>query len=363
MYSSKLISLQVLRAVAAFLVLFTHVFNTAQGRVSVFHMLYSNDFGAIGVDIFFVLSGAVMTIITYKGREKSVSGFFIKRCRRIIPLYWLISLAGFVIWYVCHNELLSYASVIKTLTIIPILNKNHFGVGILTVSWTLSFEFFFYIVFSVAIWINPRKASALSFIIISMLVLLGMVYKFQDARLVFFTNPIMIEFLFGCVCAWIFLSPVKFSPVLSVILLAASILLLFSGVFFGFDDAIAHEGNTQKATSSLLRVYEWGLPSFVLVLCFLMAEKSGTFKAPELAVKMGDSSYTLYLLHVPLITIIQTIFLAMHIVSPNVYFIINIAACLITAHYVHVYVELPMLRFFANGGVKKLRGRLFTSVK
>src|SRR5262249_30751290 len=46
--------------------------------------------GAIGVDIFFVISGFVMVYIT-ADRAPSVSSFLVARIVRIVPLYWFFT--------------------------------------------------------------------------------------------------------------------------------------------------------------------------------------------------------------------------------------------------------------------------------
>ena len=74
---NKIENIQVLRFIAAFSVMMVHL--------PVF------EFGAWGVDIFFVISGFIMMYIT----EYNNKNFLIKRIIRIVPLYWLLTLAVF----------------------------------------------------------------------------------------------------------------------------------------------------------------------------------------------------------------------------------------------------------------------------
>lgn len=69
--ADKLDSIQLLRAIAA----------TA---VVVYHIPLFRE-GAWGVDIFFVISGFIMALVT----ERSTRHFFAKRVIRVVPLYWL----------------------------------------------------------------------------------------------------------------------------------------------------------------------------------------------------------------------------------------------------------------------------------
>jgi peptidoglycan/LPS O-acetylase OafA/YrhL len=77
---NTLISLQILRAIAAISVVLCHL---------------EVGFGEFGVDIFFVLSGFVISIVVQ--RNKSILGFAIDRVSRIFPLYWLLTLFLFVL--------------------------------------------------------------------------------------------------------------------------------------------------------------------------------------------------------------------------------------------------------------------------
>ena len=72
MINSKIESLQLLRFIAAILVVSVHL---------------NFEFGHIGVDIFFVLSGFIIAYVS----DKNTKYFFINRLIRIIPFYWLIT--------------------------------------------------------------------------------------------------------------------------------------------------------------------------------------------------------------------------------------------------------------------------------
>jgi exopolysaccharide production protein ExoZ len=88
----KIREIQHLRAVAASLVVLAHLsaFRIPQSNSQLFPDM---KFGNIGVDIFFVISGFVMTLITKNsfGKRKSMT-FILERIVRIAPLYWLITI-------------------------------------------------------------------------------------------------------------------------------------------------------------------------------------------------------------------------------------------------------------------------------
>ena len=74
--TDNLRTLQILRAMAATSVVYSHIG-------------VNPDFGQFGVDIFFVISGFVMTLIVENGQKPAT--FLLKRVLRILPLYWILT--------------------------------------------------------------------------------------------------------------------------------------------------------------------------------------------------------------------------------------------------------------------------------
>jgi peptidoglycan/LPS O-acetylase OafA/YrhL len=80
-------SLDGIRGIAILLVLFFHCFE----NIPVFPVNYISELGWVGVDLFFVLSGFLITgiLVDTKERENYLTSFFAKRALRIFPLYYL----------------------------------------------------------------------------------------------------------------------------------------------------------------------------------------------------------------------------------------------------------------------------------
>ncbi|HEX2801677.1 MAG TPA: acyltransferase, partial [Phenylobacterium sp.] len=75
-------SIQALRGLAALAVLVFHAADRAGGTFGV---------GASGVDVFFVISGFIMWVVTCR-ETPTPARFLARRAERIAPLYWLVTL-------------------------------------------------------------------------------------------------------------------------------------------------------------------------------------------------------------------------------------------------------------------------------
>ncbi len=94
-----------LRGIAIILVLFFHC-----SRFEFLPVRAISAFGWTGVDLFFVLSGFLITgiLIDTKGKEGFYKNFFMKRVLRIFPLYYLTLCIFFIPSFFFHFELTEY---------------------------------------------------------------------------------------------------------------------------------------------------------------------------------------------------------------------------------------------------------------
>jgi peptidoglycan/LPS O-acetylase OafA/YrhL len=124
--------------------------------------------GWSGVDLFFVLSGFLITgiLIDARGGTRYFTSFYARRTLRIFPLYYavvflsLIVLPRFPVWYdllvgaAAPREQLPYW---LYLTNFAVAARDAFVHGVLDVAWSLAIEEQFYVVWAAAVWlIAPR---------------------------------------------------------------------------------------------------------------------------------------------------------------------------------------------------------------
>ena len=145
--STRISNFDGLRGIAILLVVWCHFF----GYLIDGHNLTSNNFltnifnyGAFGVQLFFIISGFVISFTLH--RYHSLSFFVIARFARLYPVYWcsvgLLFLLSFVGWK--HYDLWLH---LRSLTMLPlILDREAHLIG---PYWTLEYELFFYTIIAV----------------------------------------------------------------------------------------------------------------------------------------------------------------------------------------------------------------------
>lgn len=206
---NKLYNIQYLRAFASIVVLLFHVTNLIKQQINYDFAYNIFSFGYMGVDLFFVLSGFIISYIHFAdfGLSSRLKSFFLKRFTRVFPVYWI------VLFPVVIGNLLipsmgigseSYTTeIITSMFLVP---QNHHP--ILDVAWTLRHEMFFYIIFGLLFVFNSKKI----ILWIGILTWFGMstyslFFKPDGSWLLFnfIFSPLNLEFILGCFVAFLLL--------------------------------------------------------------------------------------------------------------------------------------------------------------
>jgi len=141
-------NIQFARAFAALLVVYAHLNYPGAS------------FGQFGVDIFFVISGFIMTMICHE----SPRNFLVRRVVRIAPLYWLVTTAVYLLSYVrpdlLNSTTANFGNFLKSVFFIPYVKENGTVHPMLDVGWTLNYEMYFYLAIGSALLFSaPRRAT------------------------------------------------------------------------------------------------------------------------------------------------------------------------------------------------------------
>jgi exopolysaccharide production protein ExoZ len=192
--------LQTARAIAAWLVVTDHALlelsrNAPDSPVT----QLAGSLGSAGVHIFFVISGFIMVHISWEsfGKRAASADFLRRRIIRIVPLYWLGTVAAFVshkVW-ATHGAHAGWMDLAYSLTFVPYLSDEDGWHPILPAGWTLNYEMMFYVVFALGLTF-PRKlglpavgAALGAFIIVGP--------YFGNGALTYLASPIVLWFLLG----------------------------------------------------------------------------------------------------------------------------------------------------------------------
>ncbi len=281
----KYTSIQILRAFAAWLVVYHHFMQTFFGLKSETPVgAFFAAHGVLGVDIFFVLSGFVM----YQSAMAATSPrrFAVSRLFRIVPTYWfytvlIVACIAFFpteFYYTRYNA----ESLIASLLFQP--SENAAGIGVyppLTVGWTLNFEFFFYALLSLCLFVSIRFG-----LLICAVLMAALPYLVPSAPLPLriIANPLLREFVAGIAIGFLFSNKVT-SEIIEehkkaiFIVLAICLYFVFQRVWLGLNYKIAVAG-------------------LVLALFVLLERPLKALPFSSALTKLGDISFSTYLLHV-----------------------------------------------------------------
>lgn len=314
--NERIYSLQGLRFAAAAMVTLLHV--EQGGRLALGLPLEGgtiSNIGSFGVDIFFVLSGY---IICRTAAGMTPGGFLARRVARVVPIYWLATLA-----FLPFAAMAGFDSLrgIASLTFYPA-----FGLPWLAVGWTLCFEMLFYAVTAIVL-IRPRTLLPLA---LAAYAACWVAREAFGGPFQFFGNPLIIEFLLGAALTRV---AVRSRP-LALVALGAAAAMLAAVAARGLADANNVYGLVAGATS-LARVAAMGGPAALIVWAALNLDlRKGLLS------DLGDASYALYLVHSHVVAMALLVRPAM----PVPLFTMLVTLLAIGAGVaVHRLVEKPML--------------------
>ncbi len=169
-----LTALDGIRAIALFLVIVSHWLDK-----SYFAQAFAP--GAIGVDVFFVLSGFLITTILLQNRLRAeaygnskqvvVKNFFVRRSLRIFPIYYLFIFACLAVGPLTGTSIRQHALYFLTYTSNFYFYQQHAWDGMVSHLWSLAVEEQFYLLWPWVMLFTPRRyllAAILLFISVGM---------------------------------------------------------------------------------------------------------------------------------------------------------------------------------------------------
>lgn len=327
--TSKIPQLDGLRATAVLVVMVGHIIGYS-GAAS---LSVLSEVASLGVDLFFVLSGFLITgiLIRSKGSEGYYSKFFGRRALRIWPLYYLFLLFLYVFgvlievrdwnfhgyhfgWYVIYAQALRYPVSI--------------GPDPISITWSLAIEEQFYLLWPfVVAFAGLANLRRISWGIVLAAPLFRALYLHFGATpyIAFVCRADAIAFG-SLVAIWVAQGDSRKQIRSDSAYVGLAIFAIFTGIciFTPFRQVLAH-----SLTSAF----------FTLALILTL---SGGWLARVLSVwpfrYIGSTSYCLYLVHLPVIMILR------HYVQSKVSFaLLSFALAIVIAELSRRYFEGPIL--------------------
>ncbi|HEY9896860.1 MAG TPA: glycosyltransferase [Candidatus Sericytochromatia bacterium] len=336
----RLEGIQICRGIAALLVLLFHMTQLSQEKLGQAMLANLFAFGSAGVDFFFVLSGFILFFVhqTDLGRRDRLKPFILKRLIRVYPLYWLVTLAILPVYFLAPQFGYGYERqldvILKSLWLLP---QAH--LPILIVGWSLSHEVLFYFIFALAILFPLKRFSRLlsgwlvGTLAIFLLNVAGAFDSEQHFLLWFIFSPHNLEFMLGCLAAYL---------VLKKQLKASNTFLLLLGTtcFVAFGIAQA------ERSFSFNPIVIYGISSALIVIGAATLEVQRSRPLVRFFSFLGDASYSIYLTHYPCLSVLLKLTIAAQLIN-IIGYSVTIGLLLLTTVSVgcltYVWLEKPLV--------------------
>ena len=374
-----------LRAIAVISVIFYH----ADQTINNFRILPG---GFVGVDIFFVISGFLITSIILKELNEtgtfSFLHFYERRCKRIIPVLLFVFIATFpFVWlYFIPSSFIDFA---KSLFSSLFFFSNYFFyfsgelydaenslLKPLLHTWSLSIEEQFYIIFPLIFYISFKFLKShltkvfIFFLLTSVFIMIVTFDKNESLAFFSFFSRFW-ELIIGCLVAILSFKKKEINKTLSNIYSLIGLILIFYSIFF-FDSRTNY-----PFLPTLLPVCGTGL--------IIYYNNKSNFFYKILSIKpivfIGLISYSLYLWHYPIFAIGRTteffgdgvskkLFLLTFLCSLVSYYLIekpikkkSLSKKLIFITIAFVYSSLLLLsQMSIDGKIKAVRGDILKNL-
>jgi exopolysaccharide production protein ExoZ len=307
--------------------------------------------GAIAVDIFFVISGFVMWHMTM-AQPVSFGEYWRKRIVRAFPFYWLMTSLVVAVMLIAPSLLSSSrfdaAHVMASYLFLPwphpVLHSQF--APVIIPGWTLIYEVAFYAVLGFGLFVPLRwRAGAVIGAIIAA-ALLPVFVTSSSFFFYFYTQPLIADFAVGVLIGWMLWNGYRFPAWLSLTAIGASfIAVLLMPSPSHFVPMIGGYG------FMLSRTLHYLIPSFLIVAgaVFFDCARPDAKKWALLAL-IGDAAYSIYIVHVMVLPVVTRFWNMTGLQADwrwnGVYLMLAVAASTAVGILCYRAIEIPLFKFF-----------------
>jgi len=303
----------------------------------------------LGVDIFFIISGFIMYHLTAeKFGTLAYAGEFLKRrLIRVVPLYWIFTSLMILAVVLAPGEVrhgdTTLTRDVASYLFLPALRADGLAVPVLALGWTLNYEMFFYLSYTLALLASRRVGLGALFAVFILIAGFGRLIPEGWTGLRFWVSPfpggvglpesargMVIEFLFGICLAWVFRTrQIRLGPWGLVGGGVAWLILVAVGSHF----------------QGLDRWLWGGIPCLILAGAMVLGPDVGGLVGRAMA-KGGDASYALYLSHPFILNLLAVVWIKAHLPSNGwAYIATGMVLCITVAWFTHLWLEVPILGY------------------
>lgn len=301
--------------------------------------------GSAGVDIFFVISGFVMTLSSAPLRHAvhPARTFLARRLERIVPMYWLVTTIKVVVVLLAPtlalNGLGGWHHTLASYLFLPSMSGEGRLEPVVVVGWTLNYEMAFYLLFAGALAMRWRPWFSLAPVLagLPLLVFLPLPWLLRlPLPSLFYIQTVLWEFLFGMLLGagvgWVRRLPWGWGALL---------------VCGGLASILAQN----LVATSFWRGFFWGVPALAMVAGAISMERRWGARSPHWALEAGDASYSIYLTHTLTLPLVGVLLLRWpHGWHGEIALALTVAIALsaLSGEIVFRVVERPIMRWFTG---------------
>lgn len=266
--------------------------------------------GFLGVDLFFVISGYLITTIVCSDIDRgkfSFINFFIKRVKRIVPAYFalllVVAAVGLSVYLYTDMPTLRLTVQRSALFISNRLfstGNSYFGAQLsenpLLHTWSLAIEMQFYVILPFILWFFRTKLRLILPVIIILITAFStyQLYVLENKSAMYFSLTARIpEFLIGAYFSVIFAKGLDFNRKVNNLISTIGLSVLMLCTYF-----ITEESNF-PGYLALIPCIAGG------ILLVIKNNAVSEFFSKKIPVYLGEMSYSLYLWHWPVLAFLR----------------------------------------------------------
>jgi exopolysaccharide production protein ExoZ len=339
--SRRIVSIQVCRGLAAILVVFAHLHGIEKKYCTTNYMLPS-EHGALGIDLFFVISGIVIASVTTDkfGSTRNAAIFLYHRLARIFPIFWIYTTIILIARGLSPRSTGAAQAHPVNILASYLLIPTHLPMLLLQ-GWTLNYELYFYFIFFLLLLLIPRRLAPwiLTLWGITVVTLKLWIGLSPHPLVQVLIGPSVLEFLAGCLLFHIYRRS-RLHQAAGILIVLAAFLWLATILIY---TSHAHPGQpTWIVNAPWLRIFLYGTFATLLLLGSIELERTALIRYLPLLASIGDWSYSIYLSHLLVLELIGRLALRHH-TNILVITLISLPATIVTGYLSYTYLERPLI--------------------